>query len=108
MLLGKTIVITGIASGIEARIGELAIAMGDDVIGCHSARQVDPAAIIGIKYLRRRPASGPLADSHADELDPVIFGLKLPIWPPCLDRQIACLEGKPYIIFGQRPQRLLR
>jgi NAD(P)-dependent dehydrogenase (short-subunit alcohol dehydrogenase family) len=33
MLLGKTIVITGIASGIGARIGELAIAMGADVIG---------------------------------------------------------------------------
>ena len=33
MLLGKTIVITGIASGIGARIGELAIALGADVIG---------------------------------------------------------------------------
>src|ERR1700689_2954960 len=33
MLLGKTIVITGIASGIGARVGELAIAMGADVIG---------------------------------------------------------------------------
>jgi NAD(P)-dependent dehydrogenase (short-subunit alcohol dehydrogenase family) len=33
MLLGKTIVITGIASGIGARVGELAIAIGADVIG---------------------------------------------------------------------------
>jgi len=33
MLLGKTIVITGISSGIGARIGELALALGADVIG---------------------------------------------------------------------------
>jgi len=33
MLLGKTIVITGISSGIGARVGELAMALGADVIG---------------------------------------------------------------------------
>ena len=33
MLLGKTIVITGISSGIGARVGELAIAIGADIIG---------------------------------------------------------------------------
>jgi len=33
MLLGKTIVVTGISSGIGSRIGELAAAMGADVIG---------------------------------------------------------------------------
>jgi NAD(P)-dependent dehydrogenase (short-subunit alcohol dehydrogenase family) len=33
MLLGKTIVITGIASGIGARVGELAAALGADIIG---------------------------------------------------------------------------
>jgi NAD(P)-dependent dehydrogenase (short-subunit alcohol dehydrogenase family) len=33
MLLGKTIVVTGIASGIGARIGELAVALGAEVIG---------------------------------------------------------------------------
>jgi len=33
MLIGKTIVVTGIASGIGARIGELAVALGADVIG---------------------------------------------------------------------------
>ena len=33
MLLGKTIVVTGISSGIGARIGELALALGADVIG---------------------------------------------------------------------------
>jgi NAD(P)-dependent dehydrogenase (short-subunit alcohol dehydrogenase family) len=33
MLLGKTIVVTGIASGIGARIGELASALGAEVIG---------------------------------------------------------------------------
>ena len=33
MLLGKTIVITGISSGIGARVGELAVALGADVIG---------------------------------------------------------------------------
>ena len=33
MLFGKTIVVTGISSGIGARVGELATAMGADVIG---------------------------------------------------------------------------
>ena len=33
MLLGKTIVITGISSGIGARVGELALALGADIIG---------------------------------------------------------------------------
>jgi NAD(P)-dependent dehydrogenase (short-subunit alcohol dehydrogenase family) len=33
MLLGKTIVITGVSSGIGARVGELAQALGADVIG---------------------------------------------------------------------------
>jgi NAD(P)-dependent dehydrogenase (short-subunit alcohol dehydrogenase family) len=33
MLLGKTLVITGISSGIGARVGELAIALGADVVG---------------------------------------------------------------------------
>jgi len=33
MLFGKTIVITGISSGIGARVGELALALGADVIG---------------------------------------------------------------------------
>ena len=33
MLFGKTIVVTGISSGIGARIGESAAAMGADVIG---------------------------------------------------------------------------
>ena len=33
MLLGKTIVITGISSGIGARVGELAQALGADIVG---------------------------------------------------------------------------
>jgi len=33
MLIGKTIVVTGISSGIGARVGELAAALGADVIG---------------------------------------------------------------------------
>ena len=33
MLLGKTIVITGISSGIGERVGELAQALGADIIG---------------------------------------------------------------------------
>ena len=33
MLLGKTIVVTGIASGIGARVGELAQALGADIVG---------------------------------------------------------------------------
>lgn len=32
-LIGKTIVVTGVASGIGARVGELAVALGADVIG---------------------------------------------------------------------------
>jgi NAD(P)-dependent dehydrogenase (short-subunit alcohol dehydrogenase family) len=44
MLLGKTIVITGISSGIGARAGELAQALGADIIGVdinEPARPVD-------------------------------------------------------------------
>src|SRR6202167_1372801 len=33
MVLGKTFVITGISSGIGARVGELALALGADIIG---------------------------------------------------------------------------
>ncbi|HEY1943526.1 MAG TPA: coniferyl-alcohol dehydrogenase [Roseiarcus sp.] len=33
MLVGKTLVITGISSGIGARVGELAVALGADVVG---------------------------------------------------------------------------
>jgi NAD(P)-dependent dehydrogenase (short-subunit alcohol dehydrogenase family) len=33
MLLGKTIVVTGISSGIGARVGELALSLGAEVIG---------------------------------------------------------------------------
>jgi NAD(P)-dependent dehydrogenase (short-subunit alcohol dehydrogenase family) len=33
MLLGKTVVITGVSSGIGARVGELAVALGADVVG---------------------------------------------------------------------------
>ena len=33
MLIGKTIVITGISSGIGARVGELAVALGADIVG---------------------------------------------------------------------------
>ena len=33
MLLGKTIVITGISSGIGSRVGELGQALGADIIG---------------------------------------------------------------------------
>jgi len=47
MLTGKTIVVTGIASGIGARIGELATALGADVIGIDvSAPATPPAAFI--------------------------------------------------------------
>ena len=42
MLLGKTLVITGIASGIGARVGELAIAMGADVIGIDVTAPASP------------------------------------------------------------------
>ena len=33
MLIGKTLVITGISSGIGARVGELAVALGADIVG---------------------------------------------------------------------------
>jgi NAD(P)-dependent dehydrogenase (short-subunit alcohol dehydrogenase family) len=45
MLLGKTIVITGISSGIGARVGELAVALGADIVGVDvnfPARPLDP------------------------------------------------------------------
>ena len=44
MLLGKTIVVTGISSGIGARVGELALALGADVIGLDV---VAPSAPLG-------------------------------------------------------------
>lgn len=44
MLFGKTLVVTGIASGIGARVGELAIALGADVIGIDVK---EPAAPLG-------------------------------------------------------------
>ena len=42
MLLGKTIVVTGISSGIGARVGELAQALGADVIGVDINEPVRP------------------------------------------------------------------
>jgi NAD(P)-dependent dehydrogenase (short-subunit alcohol dehydrogenase family) len=42
MLLGKTIVITGISSGIGARLGELAQALGADIIGVDANPPVRP------------------------------------------------------------------
>ncbi len=44
MLLGKTIVVTGISSGIGARVGELAVALGADVIGLD---RNPPASAVG-------------------------------------------------------------
>ena len=42
MLFGKTLVITGISSGIGARVGELAIALGADVVGVDVKPPVAP------------------------------------------------------------------
>jgi NAD(P)-dependent dehydrogenase (short-subunit alcohol dehydrogenase family) len=42
MLLGKTIVITGISSGIGARVGELGRALGADIIGVDINEPVRP------------------------------------------------------------------
>lgn len=44
MLLGKTLAITGVASGIGARTAELAIAQGADVIGIDMKEPAVPAA----------------------------------------------------------------
>ena len=44
MLFGKTIVVTGISSGIGARVGELALALGADVVGVDVN---EPAAPLG-------------------------------------------------------------
>ena len=52
MLFGKTIVVTGIASGIGARIGQLALAMGADVIGLDINA---PTSRIGGAPKKRRP-----------------------------------------------------
>ena len=68
MLLGKTIVVTGISSGIGARVGELALALGADVIGVDVNA---PAAPLGafvkadISPRRRRsPISPRAAEPH--------------------------------------------
>ncbi len=45
MLFGKTIVVTGIASGIGARVGELAIALGADVVGIDLKAPASPLAV---------------------------------------------------------------
>jgi NAD(P)-dependent dehydrogenase (short-subunit alcohol dehydrogenase family) len=42
MLLGKTIVVTGIASGIGACVGELAQTLGADIIGADINPPVGP------------------------------------------------------------------
>jgi NAD(P)-dependent dehydrogenase (short-subunit alcohol dehydrogenase family) len=55
MLLGKTIVITGISSGIGARVGELAQALGADIIG------VDINAPGGATLSSRRISAHPKA-----------------------------------------------
>ena len=56
MLLGKTIVVTGISSGIGSRIGELATAFGADVIGV-DVKDPDEAAR-SLRPGRYRLASG--------------------------------------------------
>ncbi len=45
MLLGKTIVVTGISSGIGARVGELALALGADVIGLDVNAPASPLGV---------------------------------------------------------------
>ena len=42
MLIGKTLVITGISSGIGARVGELAVALGADIVGVDVNRPAKP------------------------------------------------------------------
>ena len=44
MLLGKTVVITGISSGIGARTAELAVAQGADVIGIDMKEPAAPSS----------------------------------------------------------------
>lgn len=44
MLLGKTLVITGVSSGIGARTAELAVAQGADVIGIDMKEPATPSA----------------------------------------------------------------
>ena len=77
MLLGKTIVVTGIASGIGARIGELASALGAEVIGVDvkppaaplgafvKADLSSPQAIAELAATRCPAASTPCAMSPA-------------------------------------------
>ena len=62
MLLGKTIVITGIASGIGARIGELAIAMGADVIGVDINTPATPVGAFIKADLGSPSAAGEVAE----------------------------------------------
>ncbi|MET3778892.1 NAD(P)-dependent dehydrogenase (short-subunit alcohol dehydrogenase family), partial [Rhizobium alvei] len=42
MLFGKTLVITGVASGIGARTAEMALGMGADVIGIDVRAPANP------------------------------------------------------------------
>ncbi len=42
MLIGKTLVITGISLGIGARVGELAVALGADIVGVDVNRPAEP------------------------------------------------------------------
>ena len=68
MLLGKTIVVTGIASGIGARIGELATALGADVIGL----DINPPAVPLGAFLKADLGS-PSAAKEAVEKLPARF-----------------------------------
>ena len=73
MLLGKTIVITGISSGIGARVGELAIARGADIIGVDINELERP--LDAFKYLQLSIETGEVALSQQNvQLNCVMMG----------------------------------
>ena len=70
-LIGKTIVVTGVSSGIGARVGELAVALGADVIGV----DVNPPAASIASFVRADLTSSQSIAELAQVLPPRIDAL---------------------------------
>jgi NAD(P)-dependent dehydrogenase (short-subunit alcohol dehydrogenase family) len=69
MLIGKTIVVTGISSGIGARVGELAVALGADVIGVDVNPPATPLGVFVKTDIASAPAIAELADALPNRID---------------------------------------
>jgi NAD(P)-dependent dehydrogenase (short-subunit alcohol dehydrogenase family) len=69
MLFGKTIVVTGISSGIGARVGELALALGADVVGIDVKEPAAPLGAFIKADLASSQAIGELAGALPRRID---------------------------------------